>query len=667
MVAIFRKPVKLRWLQWIEKKMKLKYEYTALPGKDYIRILELLPGQGDEVISCRLHTRAAAETHDTYKAISYSWGNPNETVPIFCDNRIVRVTVNLADALQVIRNRKKSKLVWADAICINQEDDIEKGYQVKRMGKVYENAKAVLVWLGKDSEGIAEDCFALIQETNQYLCNEYTIHGALDKVPTITRQSPIPLDKSRWKQVNQMVSMPWFSRLWVIQETGLAKRCELRWGEHKMNFAELCELSQWIDNRSDLLELIKVSGIRKLARSFQRQCTYDNVKSWTESKPLIQWTKQWVKSRGTLFLEVLHFGRDMEVSFEIDRVYAFLGNPLAGKLCENGSGWELIVEPDYRKSMQEVCFETACALLSYPREAPYVLAFVQHHSQDCVEGIILGTEGTAGTDNDFPSWVPRWDKSSRQYPMNLPNYWYYAGGESKDTVKFNARIQSDKSLLLPAIIFDRLIWTSDAIKTNNLALDPDIWDDDVRVSRQPLINSLFAQVQQASRNLSLHPNPTSPADMSSFEDAFSMTLVRSYPAESKYYQKYWAINDSIHQLNFAAYCYAVRQRTNFSSEQCQHHAAPQGNPYSISGKLNYLYGRCFAITESGRFALVPWIARPDDVCCVCPGMKAPLVLRPRKDGRYGLVGDSYIHDVMRGEIMGQQQQGKAKLEDIIIV
>jgi hypothetical protein len=48
-------------------------------------------------------------------------------------------------------------------------------------------------------------------------------------------------------------------------------------------------------------------------------------------------------------------------------------------------------------------------------------------------------------------------------------------------------------------------------------------------------------------------------------------------------------------------------------------------------------------------------------------MKAPLVLRPRKDGRYGLVGDSYIHDVMRGEMMEQQQQGKAKLEDIIIV
>jgi Heterokaryon incompatibility protein (HET) len=665
MVAISRRPGKLRWLQWIEKKLKLKYKYTALPGEDYIRILELLPGQGNEVISCRLHTRAAAEVHDTYKAISYVWGNPNETVVVFCNNRIVRVTVNLADALRAIRNPQKSKLVWADAICINQEDDIEKSHQVKRMGKVYKDAKAVLVWLGKDSEGIAEDCFALIQETNRYLDIQFTIYGGWEEVPVITQQSPICLDRSRWKQVDQMVNMLWFSRLWVIQETGLAKRCELRWGEQKMNFAELCELSQWIDCRSDLSRLFKVSGMGRLVRSFYRQCTYDNVKSWTANKPFIQWTKQWMNSRENLFLEVLHLGREMEASVDVDRVYAFLGNPLANKRCESGLGWELMVEPDYSKSMQDVYFKTACALFSHPREAPYVLAFVQHHSQDCVEGMTLGIEGT---DNDFPSWVPRWDKFSRQYSMSLPNYWYYAGGESKDTVKFNACVQRDKSLLLPAIIFDRLIWTSDTINTDSLALNPDPWDNHVRASGQPLIDSLFAQVQQASRNPSLHPNPTSPlADTSSFEDAFSMTMVRSYPADSKYYQKYWGINDSAHRLNFAAYRLAARDRAAFSSEQHQHHAAPPGNPYLISGKLDFLHGRCFAITESGRFGLVPWIARPDDVCCVCLGMKAPLVLRPRKDGSYGLVGDSYIHDVMRGEIMEQHQQGKVKLEDIIII
>jgi hypothetical protein len=48
-------------------------------------------------------------------------------------------------------------------------------------------------------------------------------------------------------------------------------------------------------------------------------------------------------------------------------------------------------------------------------------------------------------------------------------------------------------------------------------------------------------------------------------------------------------------------------------------------------------------------------------------MQVPLILRPRKDGRYGLVGDSYIHGVMGGEVMEQLEKGEMKLENIVLV
>jgi hypothetical protein len=89
--------------------------------------------------------------------------------------------------------------------------------------------------------------------------------------------------------------------------------------------------------------------------------------------------------------------------------------------------------------------------------------------------------------------------------------------------------------------------------------------------------------------------------------------------------------------------------------------------FIYEGDLYYTHNRRFTITESGRFGLVTRFAELNDVCCICPGMKVPLILRPREDGRYGLVGDSYIHGVMAGEIMEQLEKGEVQLENIVLV
>ena len=92
-----------------------------------------------------------------------------------------------------------------------------------------------------------------------------------------------------------------------------------------------------------------------------------------------------------------------------------------------------------------------------------------------------------------------------------------------------------------------------------------------------------------------------------------------------------------------------------------------GDAFEYERELYYTRNRLFAITESGRFGLIPWLAELNDVCCICPGMKVPLILRPREDGRYGLVGHSYIHGVMAGEVMEQLEKGEVKLENIVLV
>lgn len=47
-----------------------------------------------------------------------------------------------------MRLRHSKRIIWADAVCINQQDDAEKSHQVPLMGSIYSLAKTDAVWLG---------------------------------------------------------------------------------------------------------------------------------------------------------------------------------------------------------------------------------------------------------------------------------------------------------------------------------------------------------------------------------------------------------------------------------------------------------------------------------------------------------------------------------------
>lgn len=59
---------------------------------------------------------------------------------------------NLALTLRHLRFRGRSRTLWADAVCINQDDIDERNKQVKRMKDVYTLARRTVIWLGKESE-----------------------------------------------------------------------------------------------------------------------------------------------------------------------------------------------------------------------------------------------------------------------------------------------------------------------------------------------------------------------------------------------------------------------------------------------------------------------------------------------------------------------------------
>jgi hypothetical protein len=78
-----------------------------------------------------------------YVALSYVWGNPNKTREIFINEKSVQVTENLESALRILRDKLPMRLgvrLWADALCINQNDVKERSTQVQRMREIYQKA-----------------------------------------------------------------------------------------------------------------------------------------------------------------------------------------------------------------------------------------------------------------------------------------------------------------------------------------------------------------------------------------------------------------------------------------------------------------------------------------------------------------------------------------------
>jgi hypothetical protein len=101
-----------------------------------------------------------------YEAISYVWGNATKprTIKIGRDSAEQVVTENCYGVLRQVRYPMDERLVWIDALCINQSDDEEKTEQVRRMGEVYAQAKQVIVYLGR-ADASKRAFLGLINET----------------------------------------------------------------------------------------------------------------------------------------------------------------------------------------------------------------------------------------------------------------------------------------------------------------------------------------------------------------------------------------------------------------------------------------------------------------------------------------------------------------------
>jgi hypothetical protein len=142
-----------------ENILTAKYQYSPLKTPASIRLL-VIEKDGNHG-----HVRFSLEEADLndspqYEALSYTWKSEDgssETVGLkIGDIGIVRITENLHDFLQhlidMMLEEPVRRTLWADQVCINQEDTEERNQQVALMGDIFRSASSTLIWLGLPDE-----------------------------------------------------------------------------------------------------------------------------------------------------------------------------------------------------------------------------------------------------------------------------------------------------------------------------------------------------------------------------------------------------------------------------------------------------------------------------------------------------------------------------------
>lgn len=179
------------------------YDYTSFQHNDQIRLFHLKSGKPDDPVSGFIQIVTVEELpRIKYEAISYVWGDPLDTVTISATNLnqparpgLIPITKSLNDALRRLRHPDTVRVLWADGVCINQNDVGERGHQVRIMRNIYEMAKRVLVWLGPDPDGDSDGAFR-------------SIKALLEARTLIT----MPTGYQPWS-LARILQRPWFTRI----------------------------------------------------------------------------------------------------------------------------------------------------------------------------------------------------------------------------------------------------------------------------------------------------------------------------------------------------------------------------------------------------------------------------------------------------------------------
>ncbi|CAG8973267.1 hypothetical protein HYALB_00000028 [Hymenoscyphus albidus] len=279
------------------------------------RLLILLPGEPGSRLKCSLievdvidgHGLGIVETSEVanFEALSYAWGNSEPVCSMTCNEIPIGIAKELATALRYLRSSTINRHLWVDAICINQENLVEKAHQVRNLLRIFEKANAVIAWIGQLEPSSGRLYDALQPMKDQLYQIEYR---ELDSTCRLVADEVIDA-------LNARLSSAWFVRTWVRQEVFASKRWNLQFGQYQLDFGTFLD---------GIARLLGIFGGQNIAVPSALDVYQREYQHWGTDRPNFRFQGE-LQGYLTHCVNVLSLGALFQVSDERDIIYGTLG------------------------------------------------------------------------------------------------------------------------------------------------------------------------------------------------------------------------------------------------------------------------------------------------------------------------------------------------------
>jgi hypothetical protein len=260
------------------------YTYKPLEEPDKsIRLLKILSVTPQ--IKCAFKV-AHLKDSPVFSCLSYVWGDATITEPATVEGNTLHITVNLTGAIRDVHRQwsagqllapGEEQWLWADALCIDQKHAQEKNHQVPLMEQIYSSAHRVFAWLGGEDDGRASKAvdayhiilhaihqlpgYGFIRDRAQNGLHRWSKEDVLaevgieflDAITDLTwlrkhyNTEPVPAESvSTLNDAIELFNLPYWTRLWIVQEVVLARDVILLCGSKNISWLEVCGVQVWI-------------------------------------------------------------------------------------------------------------------------------------------------------------------------------------------------------------------------------------------------------------------------------------------------------------------------------------------------------------------------------------------------------------------------------------
>ncbi|CAJ2501351.1 Uu.00g042040.m01.CDS01 [Anthostomella pinea] len=319
---------------------------------------------------------------------------------------MVWVHFSLYQALTSLRLSNKARVIWADAICINQENLKERQNQVGMMQRIYSMASTVIMQLGRD-RGHAGPCF----QTLSWIVAAWSSFQAARLGPSSSASSAPPgwykfpglsraVPRKFMRSVSRLFAVTYWRRLWIVQEVVSARLATVVWGPEKISWTIVGLAAALIRNNEALWRAF----IGSTPPSMRGRAKSGLMNAYL----MHQLSQQDSQRRQLSFLDLLRLTSSFGFSVIHDRIYAILGLPSQ----HSGPGTQFL-RPDYTLLKEGLNIQV-CRQILHTHNKPFdLLSAVKHEHVPS---------------SFFPTWIPQWQVA----PIRSIT------GSYRESMKFNA-------------------------------------------------------------------------------------------------------------------------------------------------------------------------------------------------------------------------------------